>query len=111
MSKEPSNIKKYVLWMIRFWWIPSAISILCLCFYFAGVQYSISTKQDFCTDWYPITRFACIIWLVSRLWRLVDFVAAICYKNTKVVLALIIVSACCMFLFATSMVRNPFGEW
>ena len=106
-----STLGRFFAWLLRYWWIPVCVTMLCYLFDLAGDFYSYANKSDYLNDWVPFTQLSFILGCLSFLWRGTAFFTALVKKKWTVALLLFLFHLLCWVLFYFVNLRYyPYSE-
>ena len=107
-----STLGRFLDWLLRHWWIPVCVTMLCYLFDLAGDFYSYANNSDYLNDWFPFTLLSFYIGCLSFLWRGTAFFTALVKKKWTVALLLFLFHLLCWVLFYFVYIRYyPYSEW
>ena len=85
---DSSAKKPFVAWLLKNWWVPVCMTMLCYLFDLAGDFYSYANNSDYLIDWFPYTHLSLLIGCLSFMWRGTAFFVALAKKKWNIVLFL-----------------------
>ena len=105
------TLGRFFAWLLRYWWIPVCVTMLCYLFNLAGDFYSYANNSDYFIDWVPFTQLSIIIGCLSFLWRGTAFFMALAKKKWKIAILLFLFHLLCWVLFYFVNLRYyPYSE-
>ncbi|MCR4828174.1 MAG: hypothetical protein K5864_01790 [Bacteroidales bacterium] len=110
-AKKPFVIERFFARLLKNWWVPVCMTMLCYLFGLAGDFYSYANNSDYLIDWVPYTRLSLLIGCLSFLWRGTAFFVALAKKKWNIVLFLFLFHLLCWALFYFVALRYyPYSE-
>ena len=108
---DSSAKKPFVAWLLKNWWVPVCMTMLCYLFDLAGDFYSYANNSDYLIDWFPYTYLSLLIGCLSFMWRGTAFFVALAKKKWNIVLFLFLFHLLCWVLFYFVVLRYyPYSE-
>ena len=108
---DSSAKKPFVAWLLKNWWVPVCMTMLCYLFDLAGDFYSYANNTDYLIDWFPYTHLSLLIGCLSFMWRGTAFFVALAKKKWNIVLFLFLFHLLCWVLFYFVVLRYyPYSE-
>ena len=108
---DSSAKKPFVAWLLKNWWVPVCMTMLCYLFDLAGDFYSYANNSDYLIDWFPYTHLSLLIGWLSFMWRGTAFFVALAKKKWNIVLFLFLFHLLCWVLFYFVVLRYyPYSE-
>ena len=110
-AEKPFVMDLFFAWLLKNWWVPISVTMLCYLFSLAGDFYSYANNSDYLSDWFPYTHLLLIIGCLSFLWRGTAFFMALAKKKWKIVLFLFLFHLLSWVLFYFVNLRYyPYSE-
>ena len=110
-TEASSTLGRFFAWLLKYWWAPVCVTMLCYLFDLAGDFYSYANNSDYFIDWVPFTQLSIIIGCLSFLWRGTAFFMALAKKKWKIAILLFLFHLLCWVLFYFVNLRYyPFSE-
>ena len=111
-TASSSTLGRFVAWLLRYWWVPVCVTMLCYLFDLAGDFYSYANHSDYLNDWFPYTHVALLICCLSLLWRGTAFFIALAKKKWNIAILLFLFHLLFWVLFYFVEMRYyPYSEW
>ena len=108
---DSSAKKPFVAWLLKNWWVPVCMTMLCYLFDLAGDFYSYANNSDYLIDLFPYTHLSLLIGCLSFMWRGTAFFVALAKKKWNIVLFLFLFHLLCWVLFYFVVLRYyPYSE-
>lgn len=108
---DSSAKKPFVAWLLKNWWVPVCMTMLCYLFDLAGDFYSYANNSDYLIDWFPYTHLSLLIGCLSFMWRGTAFFVALAKKKWNIVLFLFLFHLLYWVLFYFVVLRYyPYSE-
>ena len=108
---DSSAKKPFVAWLLKNWWVPVCMTMLCYLFDLAGDFYSYANNSDYLIDWLPYTHLSLLIGCLSFMWRGTAFFVALAKKKWNIVFFLFLFHLLCWVLFYFVVLRYyPYSE-
>ena len=108
---DSSAKKPFVAWLLKNWWGPVCMTMLCYLFDLAGDFYSYANNSDYLIDWFPYTHLSLLIGCLSFMWRGTAFFVALAKKKWNIVLFLFLFHLLSWVLFYFVVQRYyPYSE-
>jgi len=110
-TDQSSALELFFACLLKYWWVPVCVTMLCYLFNLVGDFYSYANNTDYLIDWAPFAQLPFMIGCLSFLWRGTAFFMALAKKKWTVTLLLFLFHLLCWVLFYFVNLRYyPYSE-